>query len=408
MSQEDLEAKKKKLERSITSVISASEARGGKILVSNGSFRGFTTKAEFEAFARAPIRDKRRIATEILRKAVAEFPGEADSGLHRRIIAPSVAFAGAASRWEDFPLLRREKPDQEPIKTVGQRLKDFWLKAEHHKPGLIGVELEFASEYKVVRKKIKTGLGVCQDGPDCCPPIGPIVEKEVDEPLPPATYRDIQDMIPGVRMKSDGSVEPRHSDAQEATLLAGPNGYGRLKKLCALIKERGGFVNKTTGLHVHLDARNDDRRVIGIRAAKLWAAIDILKDLVPNDRLKNDYCRYIPPSFDGGDRYRAINLQSVRSHHTIEVRMGAGSLNPSKIWNWANLLYVISKYKTKINTWEEFMASGIPLHFKIWAVDRANKLRPNEELRKSRIELISPGLDDVLSSAYRQADDECE
>lgn len=407
MSQEDQEAKKKKLERSINSVISASEARGGKILVTNGTFRGYTTPAEFETFAKAPIRDKRRIATELLRKAVAEYPGEGDSGLHRRLNSGSIAFAGVLSRWEDFPLIKRTREEPVQVKTVGQRLKDFWLKAEHHKPGLIGVELEFASEYRTVRKTIKTGLGVCQDGPECCPPIGPIIEKVVDEPLPPATYRDIQDIIPGVRMKSDGSVEPRHSDAQEATLLAGPNGYGRLKKLCAIIRERGGFVNKSTGLHVHLDARNDDRRVIGIRAAKLWAAIDILKDLVPNERLKNDYCKFIPPAFDS-DRYRAINLASVRSHHTIEVRMAAGSLNPSKIWNWANLLYVISKYKTKINTWEEFLASGIPLHFKIWAVDRANKLRPNEDLRKARIELISPGLDDVLSSAYRNADDECE
>lgn len=294
--------------------------------------------------------------------------------------------------------------------TILQRMKEKWLSATNHPTGLFGIELEFCTEERFVEEVIMMKTGDCEDG--CCPGDGPEVKQIVRRKLPAPRFRDIDTLIPGVKMKSDGSVHPCVGDAAEANLLIGPNGYGRLKKLCHEIISRGGFVNKTCGVHIHLDVRGIDRRVVGIMANKLYDAMPILKDLVPDSRLYscscedvrhnklyNHFCKIEKPSFDD-DRYRAINLDSYRKFGTIEVRMGSGSLNPSKIWHWANTLSEISKAKGRFKSWEEFLTSNFPLYLRVSAVQRANDFRPNTTLFKERMNLISPGIEELLSMKY--------
>lgn len=289
------------------------------------------------------------------------------------------------------------------------------MSVDAHKYGdLIGIELEFATEEKIVEETVEFREGMCNAG--CCPGEGPMTVRTVKKRYPKAVFRDIEAMIPGVKIKTDGSVKPCYADAAEATLLAGPNGYSRLEKLTKLIRDRGAFVNKSCGVHVHLDVRGIQKREVGVRAAKLFSAIQVLKDLVPDSRftecpcgcspILNHYCKVEKPSFgdpgdpDRGDRYRAINLESYKKFMTIEVRLGGGSLNPSKIWHWANLLLCLSKAKKHYTGWDDFLSSDFPLYLRIWAVNRADELRKNETLRLRRMNAIAPGLDQVLKAQY--------
>lgn len=390
----------KKLSEERINLIRKVFERKGKILVSNGEFRGYTTFVEFEAFARSGPRNRRRAATDLLRKAVAEYPGENDSDKYRKPSTAYLAFSDTINgMWIEYNLPEKLRYEPENPRTVEERLRKHWLTAEKHPQGLFGIEIEFATEKKQETKVVQFGRGVCENGPECCPPIGPTVMKEITRDLPPTVYRDIEAIVPGTRIKTDGSVVPKHSDAQEANLLAGPNGFARLKKLCQLIKDRGGIINKTCGLHVHLDAREDEKRIVGIRADKLWDFMPIMKDLVPDDRLNNKYCIIEKPAFDG-NRYRAINLDSWRTHKTLEVRFASGSLHPAKIWFWAHLLLYVSKANERYPDWETFLQSKFNFHMKLWAVRRANELRPNAKLMKERINLIVPGLNDILKEEY--------
>lgn len=297
-------------------------------------------------------------------------------------------------------------------RTVAERLKDRWMSTEGHKNGdLLGIELEFCSDMKKISEIKKQREGACTSG--CCPGIGPVTEVEIFREVPPI-FRDIS--IPGVIFKTDSSVKPSSGDSAEANMLCGPNGFGRLRLLTQEIKKRGGYVNKSCGLHVHLDARHNERRVVGIRASKLYDAMQILKDLVPDSRLIecqcgdpkhkgfNHYCVTTEKPDFHADRYNAINLACYKQKQTIEVRLGAGSLNPSKIWHWASLLLSISNAKKRFPEWKDFIASDTPLNLKVWAINRAHELRPNESLRLSRMNTIAPGLDDVLKAQYQDQD----
>lgn len=377
---------------------------GGLVPIRLGIVNHKIKQEEFRAIVEAPIRNRR----EVLRTALLRVARDAkipDSELKNWTACAKdvgrVDFTTDGYDWHCIELLQRIIYVPSTPRTLGERLQQRWLKSEGLPKGLFGIEIEFATEATVEKRIVKTGTGVCDYGPDCCPPICEGTEVTLEVQNPPVAYRDIQAMVPGLKMKTDSSVHPHHSDAQEAAMLLGPHGFNRLKKVCALIKERGGSVNKTCGLHVHLDVRGEDRRVIGIRAAKLWDAMGFLTDLVPAHRFAGTYCVLEKPAFEA-PRYRAINLQSVRTHGTIEVRIGSGSLNPGKIWSWANLLARISNYKGRLKSWEEFMSSSIPLPLKVWAANRAMEIVPDEKKRVERLDMIAPGFSEVLAMKYER------
>lgn len=373
-----------------------------RLSVGSSGNRYDVTCEQYEAIADAPMRDRHKVTSDIVYRLLRDaHKYTKEDAKYRASMVRSRSYVAASDGydWHKMPIVTKILYNPTVVMTLEERLRNRWLNTELLPKGLFGIEMEFATEERIEKKKVLTGTGVCDAGPECCPPVADAVEMEVEVPLPAQIYRDIETHVVGLRMKSDGSVSPRASDAQEAALLVGPNGYKRLEKTCKMIRERGGFVNKTCGLHVHLDVRNEDRRVIGIKASKLWDAMPILLDLIPEERKSSTYCKIVKPAFDI-DRYAAINLRSVAEHGTIEVRMGAGSLNAGKIWHWANLLAYISKCKTRLKSWEEAMQSDIPLPLRMWAVRRANELRPNEELMKQRFDMIAPGFSDVLQMEY--------
>ena len=180
----------------------------------------------------------------------------------------------------------------------------------------------------------------------------------------------------------DGSVTPAAGQVsglyKEVRINMQWGKVDRLYETCAKLKKSGAAVNKSCGLHVHLDSRHLTARGEATRRARLVAALPWLLELVPESRRNNSFCLPNVPGRAGRHgRYSAINPTSFRKHRTTEIRLGSGTMDPDKVLNWATLLHYISDSSKRLKTFESFLASKAPQHIKIWAVLRRNKFFPS-------------------------------
>lgn len=183
-----------------------------------------------------------------------------------------------------------------------------------------------------------------------------------------------------VEVKGDGSIDPRNPDSEEncdcghacgdsscvnhartcairdaetmhgheICILAAETEYASvIRRVCSVLNALDAEVNKSCGLHVHLDVRErDQERVYN----NLAIAYPVLASMVPEQRRTNTYCRG-PVSTDldeqlgEEDRYWAINPAAIETHSTIEVRLHSGTVNAVKINNWVRLLVKIADAK---------------------------------------------------------------
>lgn len=131
-----------------------------------------------------------------------------------------------------------------------------------------------------------------------------------------------------------------------------------LTKLCKVLNHGavGAYVNNSCGLHVHMDARNRDHKMMYNNLVK---CLPLLSSMVPNDRIKGNegrthYCKLnTQHEFDKGihdGRYQAINPEAYNKYKTIEIRLHSGSTNANKIINWVTILSGIANLPTKIES----------------------------------------------------------
>lgn len=108
-------------------------------------------------------------------------------------------------------------------------------------------------------------------------------------------------------------------------------------------------VNKSCGLHTHLDMRSRNHETC---FSQLVSAQNILYQMQPKSRADNRYCKKVETknfkeAENSYDRYMGINSHSFRKYKTIEIRMHAGTVDSVKILNWINiLLRIINKPDT--------------------------------------------------------------
>lgn len=116
-----------------------------------------------------------------------------------------------------------------------------------------------------------------------------------------------------------------------------------LPKVLKVLRKHGAEVNVSCGVHVHLDMRSRD---VSDAYAKLAHFEEALFSIVPARRRQSPYCQPVG-AYDletwrrhaaYWDRYRSINCQAFRRHHTLEVRVFPGSLNSREILTWVDLL----------------------------------------------------------------------
>jgi hypothetical protein len=140
-------------------------------------------------------------------------------------------------------------------------------------------------------------------------------------------------------------------------ILSGEQGLNELRKVCETLTRIGCKVDKTCGLHVHIgaDALGVDRVKSTI---KRWLGNESqnLDSIQPPSRrgTNNQYCLPLANTIRTdliddcltidqlvrlqSTRYSKLNLQSYRTHRTIEFRHHAGSTNATKITNWVKFL----------------------------------------------------------------------
>lgn len=174
----------------------------------------------------------------------------------------------------------------------------------------------------------------------------------------------------------DGSLSP---GGREIRKLTWANSEGRLSGLLALRID--GHVDKKCSVHVHIDVRHltveNNRLTAEQTHDRLFALSFAFKKLIPKSRRNNSYCRF-RNSRESGERYCAINYQSVAEHGSLEFRMQGGSTNVLKIECWALLCAFLVDYASKPDntmprTWKDFLTI-LPEPFKTWCYLRAEAL----------------------------------
>jgi hypothetical protein len=140
---------------------------------------------------------------------------------------------------------------------------------------------------------------------------------------------------------SDGSIRTAsgQNGHEVRALLDRQTAEPRLHRLCKILSAAGLSVNRSTGLHVHLDARNIPTEAEAVRVARLMDAwIFALRELVPTSRRENSYCKF---GVSTRDRYRAVNVMAWSNQRTIEIRLHSGTIDYTKTLAWIRLLETI-------------------------------------------------------------------
>lgn len=156
-----------------------------------------------------------------------------------------------------------------------------------------------------------------------------------------------------VSIVGDGSIcgYPSGYEPMEVRVLVTEDELDRVvTEICKVLATFGAAVNKSCGLHVHIDARSGirDREAVYRRLVRAQA---LLQAMVPASRrpgapAADQYCGVVTsarwPTADwrqaARNRYKAINACSADKHGTIEVRIHSGTVSAMKIINWSKLL----------------------------------------------------------------------
>lgn len=148
----------------------------------------------------------------------------------------------------------------------------------------------------------------------------------------------------GDNVGSDGSgIEVR------SPILQGKDGFKQLEAVLHYLKEEcGGYVTRADGLHVHHDAPE----FIGdfdalVRLVKSWSANqEVIKKMVHPARTYNACPRWTRDYVTALERTdpalaihqgwgrRALNIDALREHGTIEIRQHEGTLDFDKAKSW--------------------------------------------------------------------------
>ena len=134
-------------------------------------------------------------------------------------------------------------------------------------------------------------------------------------------------------------------------ILDGPDGLRQLRDVVAEIKARGGQVNASCGLHVHVDFDKSNTpavakliRLVANHEQALYAVTGTLsRERGIGSRFGTNWCKSVKQY--GGvsravrsarrDRYHLLNLATTKP--TVEFRVFGASLNAIKILSWVRL-----------------------------------------------------------------------
>jgi hypothetical protein len=142
------------------------------------------------------------------------------------------------------------------------------------------------------------------------------------------------------RVVSDSSIrvqKSNHIGAEVKMLLNRATFDSRLLKVCKTLQDVGFEVNKSCGLHVHLDARHLEMSQREKIKKSMLKWMNVLIELVPTSRRDNQYC--ILRHTNG--RYCAVST-ATGSKNTIEIRLHSATTDQTKITMWIRLVELLA------------------------------------------------------------------
>lgn len=148
-----------------------------------------------------------------------------------------------------------------------------------------------------------------------------------------------------VQVKRDGSivVDGDYPHQVEVTILAKQTEiYDVIKKICDVLNTKLNVrIDKSCGLHVHVDMRTRDHIKSFYNLVRMQK---FLYSMVPAkrkaSRRENGYSQVVesPEWSVPGDHYYGINSEAWNKYKTLEIRMHCGTSQTRKINNWISLL----------------------------------------------------------------------
>lgn len=197
-----------------------------------------------------------------------------------------------------------------------------------------------------------------------------------------------------VNITTDGSLKSPPEDApiaHELRIMAEEKDIESvIKRVCKVITSDkvGGKVNKTCGVHVHLDMRQITRNKELI-FNNLVNCQGLLFSLVPKSRRSNKYCNFVATSNyqeSNGNHHDAISgRDAYAKHKTFEVRIHSGTINASKINHWINLLLLITNNTnmmapiTGLTEFEKALTVPLSEELKSYIQKRVEEVNTSEE-----------------------------
>ena len=160
---------------------------------------------------------------------------------------------------------------------------------------------------------------------------------------------------PHWKIVTDSSLSTQGGFAGEivSPILQGQAGVDDLEKVCAALNSVAGVtVNRSCGLHVHLDCNDmtmQQIRTVYERYADYEAQIDLVMPRSRRDSprwcrsivdRKNVY-RGVETKSNGANqlgRYHKVNLTNIATRGSMEFRQHAGTTDFTKIYNWLEYL----------------------------------------------------------------------
>ena len=176
------------------------------------------------------------------------------------------------------------------------------------------------------------------------------------------------------KIVTDASLHHRTGMTGElvSPILQGADGFAQLETVCRVLNEIGGCtVNRTCGLHVHLDCRD----MTAPQIAKVWeryATYEEQIDMVmPQSRRgQARWCRSVVDHKDrmkqfttkesqayAMDRYYKVNLTNIATRGAMEFRQHSGTTEFRKIGNW--VCFLMQFVETSIQLTEQAQSAPI-------------------------------------------------
>jgi hypothetical protein len=159
-----------------------------------------------------------------------------------------------------------------------------------------------------------------------------------------------------VNIGTDGSIrqDVDGSKSMELRILVTESQLSStLRQIFDVLKKNDCYVNRSCGMHVHLDMRNRNPELAYFNLFKVQ---DLMFNIQPLSRRTNTYCVANKKAdlklseFGEGERYKAINTTSYNKYNTIEVRLHEGTTKYRDVTNWVNFLVATVSMKEKLSS----------------------------------------------------------